>query len=409
MSAKKISSTELVYCALLLFAPFTVLQGIAVFEKLNRLWMAFVGILLFLHFVIMKYNKKELLTLYLTLILHIVAFAFTKEDIYAPNIIFYFALWVLIYLFFCKTKGKVFLLFVHQNSFLDGVLFFWTVIVGVSALLPSSYEDGYFLSFTGTSFRLMPSALLIIAITTYMRIATGNKKYNYFLFLPLYVTFMGISRTYLLVNCVFVLLYIYMTVKSKRAFYRLMIPIMTLTMVFLALGGIADKIASSLSSNTYWDAIDPLAQFTSGRSVFWRWDLEAFFALPLWQQFVGNGFNFVYDVNGARMAKIWAHNDYINILMNFGYIGLVIYNWVFFHMIRTYWPKNTGVPKVVRYLIIGVVFFNSMFNMSYTYVCAMIAYPIMLAAIAVRYDDAIVLEKMGSEVRIYERINFGRD
>lgn len=386
MNAKKISSTELVYCALMLFAPFTVLQGIATFEKLNRLWMAFVGILLILHFVVMKYSRKELLVLYLTLVLHVVAFAFTKEEIYAPNIIFYFALWVLIYLFFCKTQGKVLLLFAHQKSFLDGVLLFWTGLVGISALLPSSYEDGYFLSFTGNSFRLMPSALIIIALTTYMRIATDNKKYSYFLVLPLYATFMGKSRTYLLINCGFVLLYIYMVVKSKRTFYRLLLPIMALATVFLMIGGIADKIASSLGSNAYWDAIDPWAQFTSGRSVFWRWDIEAFFDLPLWQQFVGNGFNFVYDVNGSHMAKIWAHNDYINILMNFGYIGFAIYNWVFLRMIRAYWPKNTGVPKVVRYLFLGVVFFNSMFNMSYTYLCALIAYPIMLVAITARYD-----------------------
>lgn len=389
MNAKKISSTELVYCALLLFAPFTVLQGIATFEKLNRLWMAFVGILLILHFIVMKYNRKELLALYLTLVLHIAAFAFTKGRIYAPNIIFYFALWVLIYLFFCKTQGKVFQLFTHRKSFLNGVLLFWTGIVGFSAVLPSSYEDGYFLSFSGTSFRLMPSALLIIAFTTYMRITTGNKKYGYFLALPLYATFMGESRTYLLINCGFVLLYIYMTVKSKRAFYRLLIPIIVLFSVFLAIGGIADKIVSSLSSNAYWDAIDPLAQFTSGRSVFWRWDLEAFFDLPLWQQFVGNGFNFVYDVNGVRIAKIWAHNDYINILMNFGYLGFVIYNWAFLHLIRTYWPRNTRVPKAVRYLFVGVVFFNSMFNMSYTYLCAMIAYPVMLAATTARYDGVV--------------------
>lgn len=389
MNRKKITLTELVCCTLCLFAPFTVLQGISAFEKVNRIWMIATSFLLCVHFIMMKYNYKEILVLYITLILHVAAFGFTDGALYSVNIVFYFALWVLTYMFFAKTKKQLSNFLDRQKGILDGILVFWTVLVGFSALLPSSYEDGYFLSFTGNSFRLMPSALLVIALTTCMRISTGNRKYGYFLLLPLYTTFMGESRTYLLINCSFVLLYIYMTVKNKRRFYRLLIPILAVFGVFVILGGIADKIGASLGSNAYWDAIDPWAQFTSGRSVFWRWDIEAFFDLPLWQQFVGNGFNFVYDVNGSHMTKIWAHNDYINILMNFGYIGFVIYNWVFFRMIRTYWPKNSGVPKVVRYLFLGVVFFNSMFNMSYTYLCAMIAYPIMLVAITARYDSGM--------------------
>lgn len=86
------------------------------------------------------------------------------------------------------------------------------------------------------------------------------------------------------------------------------------------------------------------------------------------------------------MEKIWAHNDVVNILMNFGYVGLVIYIWAFRELYRSFCAKGSGIPWVAQALFLGAVFLNSMLNMSYTYLCAMISYPLFLCAISQQYS-----------------------
>ena len=307
-------------------------------------------------------------------------------DIYVPffNVTFY--IHPLLYVFFAKSKDSILEIMEESGAYIDGVLWIWTAVVAVSALLPACYTDGYFYSFAGHSFRLMPASLIIMALAMYMAVSREDKRYNLFLIMPLYGAFMGKSRTYFAVCLIFVVMYLYMQTREKRNFYFGMVPLLGLVLLLMSVSSIADKIkATQYTDSSYYDFWGTV---TNGRTVFWKWDLEAFFNLPLWRQFLGNGFNFVYDVNGAHMEKIWAHNDVINILMNFGYIGLAIYFWAFWEMLRSFWPREAEIPGFVKLLFLGTVAFNSMLNMSYTYLCAMIAYPLFLCVISAKYETA---------------------
>lgn len=381
----KYSVTALIVRCLMLFSILTVLQGINAFDDINKYAIALLAFVLLVRMCAYKYTSLQLGMLFTTIVLHIIALACTEFPLYNSNMLFYFFLWVVLYLFCRKSKDEIMEKLDKSVSFIRGVLWVWTIIVGVSVFLPSSYVDRYFLSFTGNSFRLMPATLIITALTIYMVVKTGNKNYNWFLLLPTYAAFMNFSRVYFGVYILFILMHIYMQVHRKRDFYILLLPICVIVLVLMSFSGIADKIlATQHTDNSYYDF---WATITNTRTIFWAEDLKAFFALPFLQQFVGNGFNFVYDVNQAAMNNaIWAHNDIINILMNFGYIGVVVYCWAYFQMARAFLPKESKVPLILRVLFHGAVFVNSMMNMSYTYLCAMISYPLLLCAIAKKYD-----------------------
>lgn len=384
MNTRRISLTEGVLYFLVTFSVFTVLQSINVFDAVNKVLIAGLAAFLLPRMLTYRYNKRELLILVITLLLHIVAIFYTTTPLRSINLLFYFLLWVLVYLFFARSKEQILQVMQKKESFIDAVLWIWTLLIGVAAVLPSSYVNRYFFPYGCNSFRLMPTALIIAALAMYRAISQGKAQYNLFLILPTFAAFMNRSRTYFAVYLLFMLMYVYMIIRKKRNFYLLLVPVSVVVMSLMSITGIADKINDSqYTDKSYFDFWGTI---TSGRSMFWQWDLEAFFDLPFLQQFVGNGFSFVYDVNGKHMNEIWAHNDIINLLMNFGYIGVYIYLWTYIYLVKKFFPKGNRIPLLVKILFHSAVFVNSMFNMSYTYLCAMISYPLFLSAISAKYE-----------------------
>lgn len=380
MSSKRVTFTELVIKGLLLFSILTVIQGISIFEDINKLWLAMISLALIWRLMMYRYSVSQFVMLALTVVVHVFALFFTEFPLYNFNMLFYFLLWVLMYVYFAKGKQKILSVLASSGGYIDGVLWCWTILVGISALIPACYEEKYFFSFSGTSFRLMPAVLIITALAMYRAIQRGDRRYDLFLILPTYAAFMNQSRTYFGIYLLFILMYMYLRFRSRRNFYLTLLPLAGVVILLMSVSGIADKLVETqYISNPYygfWETI------TNGRTDFWAWDLEAFFDLPFWQQFVGNGFNFVYDVSAAHLNNgLWAHNDVINLLMNFGYIGVVIYFWAYDLMVRAFWPKGNRIPLMVKLLFQSAVFINSMMNMSYTYLCAMISYPLFLCVI----------------------------
>ena len=307
---------ELILKGTLLFVIFTVLQNISIFESINRIWMAVMCGALIIQMLAFRYTRKQFLVLMATVALHIIAIAYTDFPLYSVNMLFYFAFWVIFYIFVAKSKEEIANILTNKDGFIDILLWCWTLLVGIAVLVPGSYRNGYFLPYGANGFRLMPTALIIAALAMYMAISRKDNRYNAFLILPAYSAFMGNSRTYFGVFVLFLLMYMYLQTKVKKHFFAAMIPVAGLLLLLMSLTGIANKFETTQYTSTsyfdYWGTI------TSGRTVFWEWDLIAFFDLPFLQQFVGNGFNFVYEVNGAHMTEIWAHNDFINILMKSG-------------------------------------------------------------------------------------------
>lgn len=277
--------------------------------------------------------------------------------------------------------------------YIKRIVVLWDLCVIVSMFFKSSYRNGYFFSFTGNVFRSASAAIFILSL---ILILVNEKKSSIILaVVPLFCVFSGGSRTYLAVGLALAVAAYYMAAPSRRFFWMTIIPAALVVGMIVLNSSIMDKINSSLTvgANEFYQ--DPLIKFTSGRSLFWEADLKAFFAGDFINQLFGYGFNFVYDVNEVAIHnRIWAHNDYIGILLNYGYIGLLCYVLMFKKMF-TACVSQYRFPFWMKLLLIFVWAFNAFFNMFYTYSCACASYPFVLFGVSLFWDNKMKKEEIG--------------
>ena len=143
----------------------------------------------------------------------------------------------------------------------------------------------------------------------------------------------------------------------------------------------ADKFtAVTYTSNSYFDFWGTI---TSGRSIFWKADLEAFCNSGVFHKIFGNGLNLVYKINEKAFGGfVWAHNDFIQCLISHGVLGLGLYLYIILSQLsqlkKNPYGKKLYIPIVCCFF---VWFFNAMFNMFYTYFCSVLSLPFLVCAI----------------------------
>lgn len=143
------------------------------------------------------------------------------------------------------------------------------------------------------------------------------------------------------------------------------------------------KIAATTYTTT--SIFDKWGTITNGRTVFWSLDLKHFFKENIFNQLLGCGFNFDYQITKRFYTSAhWAHNDFISILLNFGYVGLGIYFYSVYKLLKVF-VFEQKMPKLIVLLVFMIWFLNAMFNMFYTYTCSMVCFPMMLIALREYY------------------------
>lgn len=364
---------------MLLFPVLTVLQGLPYLNSINRIAIAFLMFQLFFSFKYIQYNIKDLLIIFLTFVIHVIAFFYTEGKFYNFNMVFYLMLWVLIYIILAKKKNDLFRFFDCNKKYAMNIVKIWEFIVIISIPFSRSYQFGAFQSFCDQPFRLMPTTLVILSLIFIYQNKEDDNRYYWYMIVPAFTAFMGFSRTYFAIFIMVFFIHLFYRIKDKRMLFIVGIPIIIVFYFITINSAIGDKfISASYTSNSYFDFWGTI---TSGRTVFWEIDINAFKGLPLWNRIVGNGYNFVFYVNErSGHGDIWAHNDIINILMNFGYIGVIVYLYAFVRLVMPFFKTNRY--RIAKYGFLFMVFFNSMMNMSYTYLCAFISYPIFLVGYA---------------------------
>lgn len=378
---KKNSFFNLYLDIILLFPIFTLFQTF--FSYINQV---FVFLLVIVQIFLMSTNKvkiKNWFIIFVTFLLEISALYFTTGTIYNLNTIFYFPFFILFFTLITDYKNKVKLYLIKRINYIHCIIIIWTLLVGISIFLPTSYVTGwggakYFGSYTGTIFRLGPTAVFVCSLIILYRLIKKKKGSFLYFLIPLYSFFMGGSRTYLVLGVSLLFIYLYLSL-SKKTFLISIIPILFIIVFFIFNSSMADKIESTIGSNYYGGVLGALS---NGRTYFWVEDIKAFYGTSLFNRLFGNGFNFVYDVNLKTMnSLIWAHNDFIQLLTTYGYFGLLIYCLTFFNLF-----KSVKKDIIFTIIIIFIWFFNAMFNMFYTYFCSMLSFPILLLSYEIKND-----------------------
>lgn len=377
---KKINIKKIIMYIVIFFPITTVIQGIPVLGNINRVMM-----FLLLGFMMMgMYGKKtkikNILISFITVILYICAIANTNKGVELNlNIYFYFLFWIIFFIYI-KENYNLLMEFVREKyDIIFKVINVWSAIVIISLFFRSSYNvDGYFSPFGCGEHRFGSCCVMITTLIYIVASRVNKKSVTLYYILPIIGIGLSGARTYLAIYIVLILCIFYMNCKNKMIFYISLIPVLIFIMVLIKISPVGDKFV-----NTYTDGYNGmLATFTSGRSHFWKYDIEAFNELSILKKMIGNGFDFVYYINLTKVnLSIWAHNDFINVLMNFGYIGLILYLYVFFDFSLKI-LKEKNIKGIRKYSYFFIWLFNAMFNMVYTYIIATIAIPFILDIIS---------------------------
>lgn len=386
----EIMNANKILCRLLLLFPiFTLFQSFPFLGWINKaLLVCVIAILLFL--ITRKIEKRWVGILFAVFVVHVYALVQTTFPLYNSNMLFYYGVWILLAVYYTSCPISATKTFIESERYIKKIIQIWSIIVGVSIFLPSSYvinkawgSERYFVSITGDAFRLAPTCLMIVTLVLGLYCLTKRKKYLLYIIIPMYGFLMCGSRTYLGVGVLVVLAFWYIYCPQKKYFYFSLIPLAAIMGLLILNSAAGSKIAATTYTST--SIFDKWGTITNGRTVFWSLDLKYFFKENIFNQFLGCGFNFDYQITERFYTSAhWAHNDFISILLNFGYAGLGIYFYSVYRLLRTFIFEQK-MPKLVVFLVLMVWLINAMFNMFYTYTCSMVCFPMMLIALREYY------------------------
>lgn len=357
----------------------TLFQGFPAFSLVNKLLIAISVVLLFFSFFYLKMKMEVWFQLLAAIGLTAIGMCFTQEALINSNMPVYFPFFVLL-LTLASEQANLLRATLRENvRWYRNICIIWCLLVVLSIPLSISYDkDGYFTSFTGNSFRTDPAALLIL---TYLILLVRNnachRSLSFILSLvPLYCGLMGSSRTYFLVILLSYFIFLRCLIRDNRTFVFSLATAFAVIVPVIFVSNIGQRMVNSLSDASegyygFW------ATLTSGRSRFWAHDIQRFFELPFLNQLIGAGFNRVFFFNAELGTFIWAHNDFLNVVITNGYIGLVSYLIAVYSLFKMY-KKNKSTYKTSFFVLMILIWaFNAFFNMVYTYTCATIALAIL--------------------------------
>lgn len=392
---------KLIATLLALFPVSTLVQGLPGMDNLNKLLALVLAALFALSLIVDKARLSSLLLAVLAVGLTIMMFVYDNASsdvavqtfgISGFNIYFYFPFWCFYYIYIFQHFEALIDFIREHQSFLHMVCIIWHLIILVSMAVPSSYTSKwggttYFSSFANGEHRLASSCSFMMVLAWLLVLHRRQLRYLLYLLLPLFGIFMCGARTYLGVAACILVGIFYSILPDKKLFYRALIPAGLAGVLLVMISPMGDKFLVSLSGemgstniyNDFWYIL------TSSRSLVWAEDLAVFFQLPIWNQLVGNGAGFVHYINYMNgRGAMWAHNDYLQVLMTNGYIGLTTY---FAVVLRFEIPRFRQLKKQgnrVPWLVIACFFltwiFNGMFNGVYIYSCASLMIPFQFYA-----------------------------
>lgn len=354
----------------------------AYFEPINKLLFGMLA-LLQVFLICRKFKKKYVLIFIAAGIVYIFTLLSTSEVLNNTNELFYFPFFILFSVHMAHNMNSLYRYLIKDKKYVLFVVRTWTVIVLVSMFIPSSYtvEWGgavYFGSLCKTVWRLAPTCVFIMSLAMCMMNIYKDRKLFVYTFVPMFCFYMGGSRTYLIVGLLLFFVFFYYYVRNIQNFYLSIIPLV-LGLIFLIFrSSMVDKMmAVTYTMDSYFDLWGTV---TSGRSIFWKADIIAFTKIPLINKLLGNGFNYIYEVNNKAFGgSVWAHNDFIQCLISHGLIGLICYMYANCSFLRIMFQNSKDKVPVLAAILVWVV--NANFNMFYTYFCSMLSFPILVLAV----------------------------
>ena len=177
---------------------------------------------------------------------------------------------------------------------------------------------------------------------------------------------MGMKRGAILIGGVVVLYLIWQIIRNARGKQRFIVLLLT---VALAVAGVYFVIDMMTSSDYFLQRLEATKEGnSSGRdsiySFFWTYFTEKADVL---HYLFGRGANGTLEIYEKA-----AHNDWLEIAVNQGLLGIVVYA-VYWKQYYSTWRQSTNIEAKTILALVGIIYFaKTIFSMSYadmTYVC----------------------------------------
>lgn len=247
-----------------------------------------------------------------------------------------------------------------------------------------SWGSKYFLGYTNAAHTLCAGVCLLMALVLYMLRFESRNIFKFVYLLPGIIAILQSgSRVFILSAIVIIVIY-YMRYVGSKSIKVILFPIAIVMVVYLFLNSNMMTKFNFVIGNQYISS-NPLAQITSGRTEFWKIDIEAFRDSAFFSFLFGHGFDYVYRINDmAYGLYIWSHNDLIDLLLSVGLTGTIVYMGVLFKQFK--YNKQHIASKYVRILLIGYVILPILLNGFFGYQHYVYSYVFMLLA-CVDHDE----------------------
>ena len=301
--------------------------------------------------------------------------------------IFYFPIWALYLTYLTNYYNEFIDTFVKNLRFVKWLINIWCFLICLSMIIPSSYEGngvlvGNFKSFSEGSFRIAPTILLMGIIIWLYSAYSGEKNYILLFIIPFISIALTGSRTYMLLFLILFIKVFYSFFRKKIYFFLLLIPVLIVIWNMVVNTAIADKFYDAIN-NKY--VTDPLARFTSGRSVFWEGEIDLFFKARMIEQLFGGGLTSSFTKNMIISNQaIWAHNDFLEVLNAHGVVGVYLYITFFIRFYKRA-VKSLKIDKISKVIFLIICIANAMINGLYVYITAALAIPFLLQSMNVDF------------------------
>lgn len=395
MDNKKLN--DIITKIMVIFPVITLLQGIPIFSYINKIMLGILVLHIFFCCSTKKITLSKILTIVITLILYIFSIIFTNGPLESINDLFYFGFWILFFVYLKDNINYLENSIKKNKTFILGTVIFWNLLVLLSVFCSGSFInkwDGiYFCSLANDCHRFASSCIFIIVLNFIALKET--KKWYYFplIFIPYISIFYTGARIYLLLLLALSLGIIYCLSDSKKKFINYSIIFLICSSCLVMFTPMRNKIMVPRSLNlkevdflhlSEQDQKMLIDSVTNTRTTFMKEDINGYLKLNFLKKLVGNGYNYVYDLNEIALdSRIWAHNDIINILLNYGLIGTLLYLFVLISFCISYY-RHCKIPTFLLLIFIFIYFSNSMINMVYTYINATISLPFILYAFSLK-------------------------
>lgn len=261
--------------------------------------------------------------------------------------------WPILFIFsFCLCTSKEMNISRLKYCFilimLVSTVLFFKISTARTAMIISNLE-GYIASVNYIYFPLLTLPWIFLVKKEAIR--------NFLLFVIFLAAIISAKRSAILICILIAIVYIwfnYIKNKKSHAIIRIAIPIIFIVCIYFFIS----NVMSSRSEYVFSRFSSISEDKGSGRDIVWRNVLDTYSKSPVLEKIIGHGHNSAIIVNRGHNIDLSAHNDFLEVLFDYGIIGLILYLLLHIYLIkRLFFLKRNKSELFLPYLASYITMF----------------------------------------------------